>query len=53
MAFPRPFLDPHPPGTVLLNQRAEQVIAGKDPGIKFQGVNIIIGPALKVAISAV
>ena len=59
--FPRPFLDillcpPHPVptrGLVLLNQRAEQVLAGKDPGINVQDANIIVGAALKVATSAV
>ena len=64
MVFPRPFLDalpcPPPPahpvltrGLVLLNQRAEQVLAGKDPGINVQDANIIVGAALKVATSAV
>ena len=52
MAFPRPFLDPHK-GLVLLNQRAEQVLAGKDPGINVQGANVIIGPPLKVSTSVV
>lgn len=40
-------------GPVLLSQRAEQVLAGKDPGINVQGANIIIGLPLKAAASAV
>lgn len=42
-----------PQRTLLVKPKAERVLAGKDPGINVQGVDIIIGPALKGATSAV
>lgn len=43
-----------PPEDLVVNSREhrQSLLAGKDPGINIQGVNVLIWPVLKVTTSA-